>query len=340
MNPGDAGGVLRRGGQRRALGSGDPSAIARSSTPPSTASRASIWSGRPGPGGYRSGQGTLGRQASQAGGRDVGCGGVTSARAAGGGSVRSGAGASLPRRCGPSCQRLVLFAPLAASGRTKSAGPGRPPHCIPTMAAGSRSNQARRGQPYRGTRRVDELPGNPRSRSPLLRGDQPVISGGVRPAHHELRAGNGARGRVREPAQKVGGTARPLFAPVRLDPMFRSTTPSARKSSPPGASGLNGRSVQRASFSPGEKSTVWPSALVCEARRLRPRRAQGHRLAGEVGAVVVIFDEDPEVLSVSTTWLGEHRMNDMASTPLFRSSSGGTRRRGVRRVPDDAPPRP
>ena len=65
------------------------------------------------------------------------------------------------------------------------------------------------------------------------------------------------------------------------------------------------------------------------------------RLAGEVGAVVVIFDEDrDDRYQYLTTWLGEHQNeSDMAfySTHPVRPHRGsGNRPRGVRRIADDA----
>jgi len=64
------------------------------------------------------------------------------------------------------------------------------------------------------------------------------------------------------------------------------------------------------------------------------------RLAGEVGAVVVIFDDDPEDhYQYLTTWLGEHQNeSDMAFTRLFRSITWWVRvsTRRIRRTIDDA----
>ncbi len=63
--------------------------------------------------------------------------------------------------------------------------------------------------------------------------------------------------------------------------------------------------------------------------------------SGDIGAVVIIFDEDREdKYTYLTTWLGEHQNeSDMAfySTPPFRPHRWSRNRQsGVRRLADDA----
>ena len=80
------------------------------------------------------------------------------------------------------------------------------------------------------------------------------------------------------------------------------------------------------------------------AREARSTCASSRRLAGEVGAVVVIFDEDrDDRYTYLTTWLGEHQNeSDMAfysTYPVRQHGGPGHRARRVRRLSDELPPR-